>query len=167
MNSISFLRSGSGLITVCRWLALSSALRLAAAAVTATGAEKSVPQYDRFEQSFESSVSYDNPAQAAELTVTFTAPSGDKFKVHGFWDGGKVWRIRFAPTQPGQWKFESICSDPKNKGLHAQSSSFKVTPSAGKTRFSQHGPVRVSPDGRCLMHDDGTPFFWMGDTAWN
>lgn len=29
-----------------------------------------------------------------------------------------------------------------------------------------HGPLRVSTDGRHLVHADGTPFFWLGDTAW-
>lgn len=28
------------------------------------------------------------------------------------------------------------------------------------------GPLRVSTDGRHLIHADGTPFFWLGDTAW-
>ena len=30
----------------------------------------------------------------------------------------------------------------------------------------RRGPLRVSPDGRRLVHADGTPFFWLGDTAW-
>ncbi|WP_462353372.1 glycoside hydrolase family 140 protein [Alistipes timonensis] len=29
-----------------------------------------------------------------------------------------------------------------------------------------HGALRVSPDGRYLMHEDGTPFLYLGDTAW-
>ncbi len=29
-----------------------------------------------------------------------------------------------------------------------------------------HGPLRVSADGRAFQHADGTPFFWLGDTAW-
>jgi len=29
-----------------------------------------------------------------------------------------------------------------------------------------HGDLRVSEDGRFLVHADGTPFFWLGDTAW-
>lgn len=29
-----------------------------------------------------------------------------------------------------------------------------------------HGKLDVSPDGRSLQHADGTPFFWLGDTAW-
>lgn len=29
-----------------------------------------------------------------------------------------------------------------------------------------HGPLRASDDGRRIVHADGTPFFWLGDTAW-
>ncbi len=28
------------------------------------------------------------------------------------------------------------------------------------------GPIVVSPNGRFLQHKDGSPFFWLGDTAW-
>jgi hypothetical protein len=30
----------------------------------------------------------------------------------------------------------------------------------------RHGPLRVSENGRYLVHADGSPFFWLGDTAW-
>ncbi len=26
--------------------------------------------------------------------------------------------------------------------------------------------LKVSPNGRYLTRADGTPFFWLGDTAW-
>lgn len=29
-----------------------------------------------------------------------------------------------------------------------------------------HGPLRVSENDRFLVHEDGTPFFYLGDTAW-
>jgi hypothetical protein len=29
-----------------------------------------------------------------------------------------------------------------------------------------HGPLKVSDNQRYLVHQDGTPFFWLGDTAW-
>lgn len=33
--------------------------------------------------------------------------------------------------------------------------------------FAQPQPrLKVSPDGRYLVREDGKPFFWMGDTAW-
>ncbi|HLH02958.1 MAG TPA: DUF4038 domain-containing protein [Bryobacteraceae bacterium] len=28
------------------------------------------------------------------------------------------------------------------------------------------GPLRISDNGRFLVHADGAPFFWLGDTAW-
>ncbi|MGB4772502.1 MAG: glycoside hydrolase family 140 protein [Chitinophagaceae bacterium] len=30
----------------------------------------------------------------------------------------------------------------------------------------KHGMVKVSADGRYLQHEDGKPFFWLGDTGW-
>jgi len=130
-------------------------------------ADKTLATYQRFEQSFDSAVSYTNPAQEAALIATFTSPSGETFKVPGFWDGGKTWRIRFAPSTPGKWKFETTCSDGKNKGLHQQKGEFTATAPAGTSRFAQHGPIRRSDDDRYLVHHDGTPFLWIGDTAWN
>jgi Protein of unknown function (DUF4038) len=32
--------------------------------------------------------------------------------------------------------------------------------------WDAHGPLQVSPNHRYLTHADGTPFFWIGDTAW-
>ena len=29
-----------------------------------------------------------------------------------------------------------------------------------------HGSLEVAADRRHLVHADGTPFFWLGDTAW-
>ncbi|HZE84313.1 MAG TPA: glycoside hydrolase family 140 protein [Puia sp.] len=29
-----------------------------------------------------------------------------------------------------------------------------------------HGRLRVSPGGHYLQYEDGTPFFWLGDTGW-
>lgn len=29
-----------------------------------------------------------------------------------------------------------------------------------------HGNLKVSDNGRFLQHEDGTPFFWLGDTGW-
>jgi hypothetical protein len=39
-------------------------------------------------------------------------------------------------------------------------------PSPGTTATGATDELKVSADGRYLTHQDGTPFFWMGDTAW-
>ena len=75
--------------------------------------------------------------------------------------------MRFSPNKEGKWTFTTTCSDASNKGLHAQKGEFTCGAAVGNDLLSKHGPVRASPDGRYLMHEDSTPFLWVGDTAWN
>jgi len=41
-----------------------------------------------------------------------------------------------------------------------------AVPYAGSNPLYAHGAVRVRADGRRFEHADGTPFRWLGDTAW-
>jgi hypothetical protein len=126
-----------------------------------------VSKWDRFERSFTSRRTYPNPIQDAELRVVFTSPSGKSRLIYGFWDGGQTWKVRFAPNEPGKWYYSTSCSNPSDDGLHRHTGAFLCTAPNGRTRFDQHGPVRVARSGRHLEHEDGTPFFWLADTAWN
>lgn len=147
---------------------LPSLILTAGSLVLATAADAPVPVHGRYEAAFESATAYERPLQQAALTVTFTSPAGGQAVVPGFWDGGKTWRVRFMPTQPGRWTYETRCSDPANGGLQGRKGSFTASaPAAGGSRLARHGGIRVAPDGRYFVQDDGTPFFWMGDTAWN
>ncbi len=149
-------------------LALVILLLVPACALTVGASPKLqvVPKWQRFEQVFKSSVVYSNALQDASLTVVFTSPLGDTSEVDGFWDGGRTWRVRFSPDQPGHWKFKTTCSDIANAGLHDQSGEFICSAVLGATRFHKHGQVRVALDHRHLEHADGTPFFWLADTVW-
>jgi hypothetical protein len=126
-----------------------------------------VPKWERYERTFRSSVGYENPLQEAELRVVFTSPSGESRLVYGFWDGGRTWRVRFAPNEVGRWIYSTSSSDRSNGGLHEVRGSFQCIAPTGRTVFKRHGPVQVSRDRRHLVHEDGTPFFWLADTAWN
>ena len=46
-------------------------------------------------------------------------------------------------------------------GVSPDNSNFSVT---GHGAALQR--LKVDPEGRFLVRDDGTPFFWLGDTAW-
>lgn len=53
-----------------------------------------------------------NPFLDYRLQVQFTAPSGNSLNVPGHFDGdgkggpqGNVWRVRFLPTEPGEWTY--------------------------------------------------------------
>jgi hypothetical protein len=124
-------------------------------------------QWGRFEQAFYGTVLYANPFQDVSVTVRFTTPGGRERTVDAFWNGGTEWRVRFMPDEIGTWSFVTVCSDEKNHGLHGQRGSFTCSEPSGTMRFDQHGPVRLSADRRYLTHADGTPFFWIADTAWN
>src|SRR5688572_14250414 len=119
-----------------------------------------VPKWTRFEQSLRSSVNYPNALQDATVSVVFTSPLGETNVVYGFWDGGRVWRVRFSPDQPGLWTYATTCSDVANRGLHNKRGSFLCTAAVRGNRFGTHGPVRVARDNRNFEHADGTPFFW-------
>jgi len=146
------------------------ALSVLAAVGSAFAATKSpkmpvTPKWGRFEQAFTSSITYTNPLQQASLRVQFTSPLGETAQAYGFWDGGRTWRVRFAPDQPGRWTFYTTCSDGGNTGLNAQHGEFLCTSTIGQSRFRRHGPVRVALDQHHLEHADGTPFFWLADTV--
>ena len=152
------------LIALGCWLALPPGLQ---AAASRSPKLPIVPKWDRFEQAFRSKVAYTNPLQQATLTVRFTSPLGEVSQVDGFWDGGRTWRVRFAPDQAGRWTFRTACSDPANRGLNGRTGEFLCTAPLGPNRFRQHGLVQVARDHRHLEHADGTPFFWLADTTWN
>ncbi len=62
---------------------------------SARAANYVVEQWTRFEDTFQSSKDYNNPVQNIKVTVEFTSPSGNKRKFLAFWDGNRVWRVRF------------------------------------------------------------------------
>ncbi len=126
-----------------------------------------VPKWGRFEQHFVSTNDYINPIQDVSLKVRYISPSGRESTTDGFWNGKSDWLIRFSPDELGNWTYSTTCSDVDNKELHKQEGQFICVQSSGANRFDQHGPIRLSNDHRHLIHADGTPFFFLGDTAWN
>jgi hypothetical protein len=120
-----------------------------------------VPLWGRWEAEFTA----DAPTGGdAVFPLTLTAPDGGTREIDGFWDGGRVWRVRFSPDQEGVWHYRIGGGE---IGPAPEMGSFEVRRSDSENRFLAHGPVRVSVNGRYLAHADGTPFFWLADTGWN
>lgn len=96
------------------------------------------------------------------IWADFTAPSGRVIRREAFWDGGDTFRLRFAPTEPGVWRYTV-------EGLQegAREGALTCVPYAGELPLYRHGFLRVGPRGRYLCHADGAPFFWLGDTHWH
>lgn len=123
-----------------------------------------VQLWDRWSESF---TARESATPETAVVVELIAPSGRLHRVPCFWDGEQTWRVRFMPGEAGQWRYRTA-STPAVQGLDAREGSFYCLRSAGSSNsFLTHGPVRVSASRRYLEHQDGTPFFWLGDTAWN
>lgn len=149
------------------WLPLAALLVLPphAPAATRSAPSQFIAEWGRFELVLKSTVSYPNPVQNATLSATFVSPQGATNKVFGFWDGGRIWRVRFSPDTPGRWTYTTACSDQSDTGLKNQSGSFVCTAALNKTALDRYGPVRVARDQRHFEHADGRPFLWLGDSA--
>lgn len=134
------------------------------------GSSQNVPevaQWTRFEAQFRSSTEYLNPVQEAHLEVEFTSPTGTRHTARGFWDGETTWKVRFSPEQIGRWTWVTRAVPASDSGLNGKRGEFICVPYTGDNPLYRHGSVRVSEDRRYLVQADGTPFFWLGDTAWN
>lgn len=104
-----------------------------------------------------------NPYTDVAVSATFEHESGESHEIPGFWDGESKWQVRFAPPRPGRWEY-SVESDVDDPGL-AIEGDFEAAAYEGSNPLKRHGFLR--PDGRQLVHADGTPFFWLADTAWS
>ncbi len=122
--------------------------------------------WERWEHALTSTSAYANPYTEATLRVIYAGPAGETLRACGFWDGGDTFRIRCAFPTPGTWQWETECSDPANTGLHKQRGTVEVSPYEGDGPLYRHGLLKVSDNRRHLVYGDGTPFLWIGDTAW-
>lgn len=100
------------------------------------------------------------------LDVRFTDPSGLERTVPAFWAGDQTWCVRYASPKVGLHRYVTICSDQDNADLHGVEGVLQVTACTGGTQLEQHGRLRCAAGRRYLEHEDGTPFFWLGDTWW-
>jgi hypothetical protein len=115
------------------------------------------------ELTFTSSGGCADPTWDCDVLAAFASPSGRTVTVRGFWDGGDVWRVRFSPDEVGTWSYRTTSED----SALCASGSLECVPYEGTNPLYLHGPLRVAASKTYLEHADGTPFFWLGDTAWN
>jgi len=125
------------------------------------------PQWQEVELVFEAEQEYNNPYTDVEMAVEFSGPDGQELRRQAFWDGNNVWRVRFAsPAAAGEWIWRSISSETTDSGLHGHSGTLRATEYSGENKLLLHGLLRMSPEGRNVIHADGTPFLMIGDTPW-
>jgi MYXO-CTERM domain-containing protein len=123
-----------------------------------------------------------NPFDPAEVAVEgeFRGPDRRSLTVPGFAhqgftrelvggaevltpQGDRSWKVRFAPIAPGDWQWRV-----KVRSGGACQATPWATVTATPPAAGRHGFVRPSArDPRYLAHDDGTPYFAVGENlAW-
>lgn len=142
-------------------------MSLSGVCAASSGAESSdkVEVWRRKDIVLKSEKKYKNPYTDVDIDAVFTHEDGTKINLYGFWSGGDEWRVRFAPTKTGVWEYVITCNDAENPSLN-KSGSLLAVKNTGETDIDKHGFVKVSDNNRYFVHDDGTPFYWLGDTNW-
>lgn len=135
--------------------------------VSAQTQNNSAPQWKEVELVFETDQEYENPYTDVDMYVKFSGPNGQIILRPAFWDGDNIWRVRFAsPTAVGVWNWRSISSVTSDSNLHDQTGTIRSAEYTGENQLLQHGLLRMSPEGRNVVHADGTSFLMIGDTPW-
>ncbi|NQU87615.1 MAG: DUF5060 domain-containing protein [Mariniphaga sp.] len=122
----------------------------------------SVKKYEKFELILDlENVGIENPYDPEDIDVYayFTAPSGKKIKIIGFYDNNldaDKWKIRFSPNETGEYKYQVFVNDAGGSGESAIS-NFTARES------EHHGwikPSEINP--HYFAHDDGTSYYGVG-----
>ena len=122
--------------------------------------------WDMQEMTLEAEKEYDNFYTDVICWIDLTGPGFSK-RIYGFWDGGRVFRVRFTAVAPGTWQWVSGSSQPGDSGLNGHAGEFNAIPwtEAEKSENpNRRGFIRATPNGHALMYADSTPFFLVGDT---
>jgi hypothetical protein len=109
---------------------------------------------------------YPNPYADVVCWIDLSGPGFER-RVYGFWDGDRIFRVRFVATAPGEWRWRSGSNQPTDAGLNGGSGSLRAvawTETEKLENPNRRGFVRATPNGHALQHADGTPFFLLGDT---
>ena len=104
---------------------------------------------------------YSNPFTDVEVTTTFTGPNGVMIPRPAFWDGGNVWKVRFAPPAAGEWQVRLSASDTANPDFQAGGLVI-ATAYTGELPIFRNGFLK-GRTGHYLTYANGTPFFYMAD----
>ena len=116
---------------------------------------------------FTSAKDYKETVYEVDMDVVFThKKTGKTLRLPAFWDGGRVWKVRFALTEVGEWGWRTVCTDTANTGLHNHVGQVTCKAYTGDLAIYQHGFLKTRPGKPYFMYADDTPFFYLGDTHW-
>jgi hypothetical protein len=144
--------------------------------LSVTPSRTQVPRYDLIEFRLNLQATYRNAFDPEEISVDadIRTPAGKTLRVPGFYyreytrrlegrdermapAGDPDWRIRFAPTEVGNYQLVVTVRDRTGKTVRSGAIGFRCVPSANP------GFVRVSrQDKRYFVFDNGKPYLAIG-----
>lgn len=136
---------------------------------TPTGDEQIVINTETWKMTeivFSSEKSYSNPVEEVEVTLILTG-CGRRYEIPCFWNGGNEWRARFACPIAGEYRIETMATNPLDAGLNGNAFKVVCTEYSGELDVYKHGFVTTSAGEKYFTYNDGTPFFYLGDTHWS
>lgn len=126
-----------------------------------------IPQWTTHEIELNAERAYENPYTDVEVWAVFRNEGGDSLVRPAFWDGGQIWKIRFAPPdQNNTWSWQTFASEPNDSGLHGQAGQLRAVAYEGEHALLRHGLLKMSAGKRNVVHHDDRPFLVVGDTPW-
>jgi len=126
-----------------------------------------VNENQKWETVLISKAKYKNPYKDVILKVHYyNSDSTINYYSYGFWDGDSIFKLRTYFSKAGIWFWETTCSNKNDSGLNNKKGKLTVSKYNGKIKLYKHGALKVSENHRYLTYEDGTPFLWMGGTAW-
>ncbi len=136
-------------------------LLAAAAALPAVDVCRDVPLYEPCEIAIEltdaEAAEHSNPYASVELRAEFRSPDGGRTKVmSGFFDGGRVFRIRFSPDFVGRWDLRLLSN---LESVDHKTFSFQAT------EARTPGFIEVFNTRYFRYSTANTAHYWMGDTS--
>jgi uncharacterized protein DUF5060/uncharacterized protein DUF4038 len=117
------------------------------------------PRWSVIEVELVAAGKYRNPFTDVQVTATLRGPGGLVKTVPGFWAGKNEFRVRFTPTEEGEWSYE-VKSSPADHGLAVRGDFIAVRPDGDEHGFLRRDPAHP----RSFVHDDGTHVFLWGQT---
>ena len=119
-----------------------------------------------FESSIEISENLENPISDVDIIVRFNGPNGQTFEQLGYWTHDKNYSFRFSPETEGEWEYTVVKKIQSNQETEVSIGKIWVEQNASDLDYKKHGRLRLSENSRYLTYSDGSPFFYLGDTAW-
>ena len=116
--------------------------------------------YEKFELHIDMNATFTNPFDPDELDLSteFTAPSGKKWNIWGFYnptDWSSRWMVRFSPNETGTWRYVVKVTDTEGTAS-TESASFTTVLS------DNPGFITIAPNNRYLTHSNGSSFYGVG-----